>query len=310
MFPKELNQDSPTENKPPSALTSPTNHQSHTTKPDEKELETRKERPVTKESKAPLPQNGEVVNKPGEVAKKAEVKSVETSSNHVAMESFKAEQSETPKQSLPLDKELVKGKVEASKGTSLNETKQPTTALPPSIDLKSTAPKPNIEEVKVVDVAEVRTARAKESSEGKEPKAQEKSPEINAKEIEAEVKKTEEVPSVKQGMRGVIRMTNFSSKPLQNNDTEDQVDTYKDDIKLLRKEEIVVKDTPNLKSALVGESSASSAPEKKTVTFAEPLNEGGEIKVLVNTTKDLGGKDGKREILAPPTLGIIFIFFS
>lgn len=297
--PKELNQATvATDNKQPSVATSPTNHQPNSAKVDEKEQETRKERPPTKELKAPASQNIEAVNKIGEPSKRIEVKALETSSNPVALESGKMEQSEAAKPTLLPEKDVVKDKVDLSKGTLLNEMKQPVTST--SSELKATVQKPNTEEVKFVDVAEVRTAWSKEMPERREPKAQEKGPENNAKElVAAEVKKTEKLPTVKQGVRGVIRMTNLNSKPQQASETEDQVETSKDDVKLLRKD-----DTPSLKPALVGESSASSSPEKKTVTFAEPLNESGEIKVLVNTAKDLGGKDGKREIHAPPTLGI------
>lgn len=298
MVPKEGNQASAaTENKPTSVPTSPATQQSHTTKVEEKEPETKKERPQTKEFKEPASHNVDAVNKLGEAAKKMEVKLPETNSNNVTLENGKTEQSESPKQAVVTEEELVKGKVDLSKGALSNDTKQPATALPFSIEQKTTAPKPNVEEVKSVDVAEPRTSWAKESPENKGTKPQEKTPESYAKEVDAEVKKMEEQPSLKQGIRGVIRMNNLNSKPQQAAETEDHMEAQKDDIKLLKKE-----DTPSLKSALVGESSASSAPEKKTVTFAEPLNEGGEIKV-----KDLPGKDGK--IIAPSTLGLFICLF-
>ena len=292
MMPKELNQSG--ENKPSSAPTSPTNHQSHTTKLEDKELETRKERPQSKEPKVPaVSHNGEAVNKLGEVAKTVEVKPVETSSNCLLLESCKTEQRESPKQTLLLEKELVTGKVELSKEASCDEAKQQAT------ELKTTPPKPDIEGISHANATEARTAWSKEPPENKEPKGQEKSPKNNVIEIEEELKKTEELPFVKQSVRGVIRMTNLNSKPQQAADIEVET-AHRDDIKLLKKD-----DTPSLKSALVGESSVTSAPEKKTVTFAEPLNEDGEIKVLVNTGKDLTCKDGKREILVPSTLGIV-----
>ena len=296
---KELNQaTAATDNRQPCVATSPTNHQPNSAKAEEKDQESKKEKPPTKELKAPVSQNIEAVNKVGEAAKKMEVKAPETSSNPVVSESGKMEQSEAVKPTLPPEKDVVKDKVDLSKGTLLNETKQPVTGS--SSELKATVQKPTTEEVAFVDVAEVRTAWPKDTLERKEPKAQDKSPQNNTKELEAaEVKKTEKPPAVKQGMRGVIRMANPNNKPQQASEAEDQVETKKDDVKLLKKDDT----TPNLKPALVGESSASSSPEKKTVTFAEPLNEDGEIKVLLNTTKDLGAKDGKREILAPSTLG-------
>ncbi|KAJ7371188.1 hypothetical protein OS493_027298 [Desmophyllum pertusum] len=187
-----------------------------------------------------------------------ESKTLDTSSNHVPLESGKKEPSESPKQALPLEKEQSKGKRCLGKGTT----------------------------------------------EKKELKTQDKPPENNTKAVEPEVKKSDEPLPVKpQGVRGVIRMANFNTKPQQaTQENEDQEETPKDDIKLLRKEDSVAKEAPSLKSALVGEGSASAPPEKKTVTFKEPLKEGGEIKVLVNTGKDLVGKDGKRDVLAPPTL--------
>ena len=290
-----------TENKPPSAPTSPTNQQAHTAKPDEKELETKKERPPTKEVKVPGAQNGEVVNK------MAESKTSEAS-NNVQLERNIKEQNEPQKQALPLEKELSKGKVELSKGVHLNELKQPATTVPSSAEVKSVSPKSNVEEVKFADATEARNAWVKESTEKRELKTQDKTPENNIKETESDLKKPEEPPTIKpQGVRGVIRMNNLNSKPQQAAETDEQEETQKEDIKLLRKEDLVAKELPNLKSALAGEGS-SATPEKKTVTFAEPLNESGEIKLLVGTAKDLAGKDGKREVIVPPTLGMVFLF--
>lgn len=303
--PKE-NHVNTTENKPPSLPTSPTSQQPHTAKPEEKELETKKERPLAKEVKAPGAPNSDVVNK-------MESKTLDTSSNHVPLESGKKEPSESPKQALPLEKEQSKGKVELSKGVTLNEIKPTTTTtVSSSVELKSVPPKSTVEEIKFTDPVEARGAWGKESTEKKELKTQDKPPENNTKAVEPEVKKSDEPLPVKpQGVRGVIRMANFNTKPQQaTQENEDQEETPKDDIKLLRKEDSVAKEAPSLKSALVGEGSASAPPEKKTVTFKEPLKEGGEIKVLVNTGKDLVGKDGKRDVLAPPTLGIVaYIFF-
>lgn len=299
--PKE-NHINATENKPSSTPTSPTSQQPHSAKPEEKELETKKERPPTKEVKAPGAQNSDAVHK------MVESKVPEASSNHVPLETSKKEQSESQKQTLPLEKEPSKGKTEHSKGLHSNEIKQPAPTVSLSVEVKSVPPKSNVEEVKFAD-AEVRNAWAKEPTEKKELKTQDKTPENNIKEIhvEPDLKKPEEPPSVKlHGVRGVIRMTNLNNKPQQT--AEEQDETQKEDIKLLRKEDSVAKEVPNLKSALAGEGSASSTPEKKTVTFAEPLNEGGEIKVLVSTAKDLAGKDGKREVLAPPTLGMMLLF--
>lgn len=286
--PKELNQaGASTDDKLPSPLT---NHQLHTAKLEEKRLETRKEKPLTKEPKVPVPETSETGNKEGEAVKKIDVQAPETNSSRVALESSKTEKSEAVKPVMSPEKDLVRDKMEVSKGALLIESKQPVTA--PSTELKVTVQKPTTEEVKLVDVSEARTAWSKEMLERKEPKPQESS----VKEHEMETKKTEEPPPVKPGVRGLIRMTNLNNKPQQASETKDQVETHKDDVKLVRKE-----DTPSLKSALAGEG-PTSVPEKKTVTFAEPLNEGGEIKVLLNTAKDLAGKDGKREILAPPTL--------
>lgn len=299
--PKE-NHVNATENKPSSLPTSPTSQQAHAAKPEEKELETKKEKLLTKEVKAAATLNGEVVSK-------VESKSLEASSNHVSQETGKKEQNDSQKQASPLEKEQLKGKVELSKGVHLNEIKQPAPTVSSSVEVQGISLKSNVEEVKFVDVVEPRGAWAKESTERKELKTQDKSPENNAKEMEPEVKKSEEPLSVKpQGVRGVIRMTNLNSKPQQSAESEEQEEVQKEEIKLLKKEDSVTKEVPNLKSALAGEGSSTSSPEKKTVTFAEPLKEGGEIKVLVSTAKDLAGKDGKREVLAPPTLRTVLLF--
>ena len=277
------------ENKPPSVPTSPTDQQAHMVKPEEKELETKKEKPLTKEVKAPATLNSEVESLEGKI-----------------------EQNESQKQALFLEKEQSKSKVELSKGGHVNEIKPSAPTVSPSVEVKGISSESNAEEVKFADVVEPRSAWAKETTERKELKTQDKSPENNAKEMEPEVKKSEEPVSVKpQGVRGVIRMSNLNSKPQQSAEIEEQEEAQKEDIKLLRKEDSATKEVPNLKSALAGEGASTSSPEKKTVTFAEPVKEGGEIKVLVSTAKDLAGKDGKREVLAPPTLGrlLLFLFF-
>lgn len=291
MTPKE-NHVNATENKPPSVPSSPTDQQPHTAKPEEKELETKKEKPLTKEVKAPATQN-------------SEVGSLEASNNHVSPETGKKEQNESQKQALFLEKEQLKGgKVEFSKGDYVNEIKVSAPTVSSAVE-KGISSKSNAEEAKFVDVVEPRGAWAKEGSLKKELKTQDKSPENNAKEMEPEVKKSEEPLSAKpQGVRGVIRMTNLNSKPQQSAENEEQEEAQKEDIKLLRKEDSATKEVPNLKSALAGEGPSTSSPEKKTVTFAEPVKEGGgEIKVLVSTAKDLAGKDGKRDVLVPPSLG-------
>ena len=291
-----------TESKPPSTPTSPTSQQQHTAKPEEKELETKKERPQAKEVKAAGAQNSEAVNK------LVETKVPDASSNHVPLETSKKEQNESQKQALPLEKESSKGKVELSKGLHSNEIKQQAATVSSSAEVKNVPPKSNVEDVKFADAIEARNVWVKEPAERKELKTQDKTPENSIKEIIPDLKKPEEPPIVKpQGVRGVIRMTNLNNKPQQATESEEQEETQKGDIKLLRKEDSATKEVPNLKSALAGEGSASSTPEKKTVTFAEPLKEGGEIKVLVSTAKDLAGKDGKREVLAPPTLGTVLL---
>lgn len=297
--PSKENHVSTAENKPPSVPTSPTDQQSHTTKPEEKEPEAKKEKPLTKEVKAPATPN-------------SEVESLDASNNHVSPETGKKEQNESQRQALFVEKEQLKGKVELSKGGHLNEIKPSAPNVSSSGEVKGISSKSNVEEVKFTDVVEPRGAWAKEASESKELKTQDKTPENNVKEMQPEVKKSEEPLSVKpQGVRGVIRMTNLNSKPQQSADSQEQEETQKEDIKLLKKEDSVTKEVPNLKSALAGEGTSTSSPEKKTVTFAEPVKEGGEIKVLVSTAKDLAGKDGKREVLAPPTLGtvLLFLFF-
>lgn len=282
-----------TENKPPSLPTSPTNqHQSPAAKQDEKELETKKERLLAKEVKVPAAVNSEVVTK-------MESLSLETSSNHGPLETSKKEQSDSQKQAVPLEKELLKGKVDLSKGHQSNEIKQQTTVTS-SVEVESVLQKSHVEEGKFVNSSETRSAWIKEPAERKEVKTQDKTPESSTKELEQETKKSEDLNSVKsQGVRGVIRMTNLNSKPQQAVEVEDQEEIQKEDVKLSRKEDSVAKDVPNLKSALAGEGSASTSPEKKTVTFAEPLNEAGEIKLF-----HLAGRDGKRDVLAPPTLGM------
>ena len=283
------------ENKPPSVPTSPTDQHSHTAKPEEKELETKKEKPPAKEVKAPATTN-------------SEVESLEANDNHVLPETGKKEQNESQKQALFIEKEQLKGKVDLSKGGHVNEIKPSAPTVSSSVEAKGISSKSNVDEVKFADAVEPRGAWVKESPDKKELKTQDKTPENNAREVELEVKKTDEPPSVKpQGVRGVIRMTNLSSKPQQSAESEEQEETQKEDIKLLRKEDSVTKEVPNLKSALAGEGTSTSSPEKKTVTFAEPIKEGSEIKVLVSTTKDLAGKDGKREVLAPPTLGTVLL---
>ena len=285
------------ENKPPSVPTSPTDQQSHVAKPEEKELETKKEKPLAKEVKVPATPN-------------IEVQSLEASNNHVSPDTGKKDQNESQKQALFLEKEQLKGKVDLSKGVHMNEIKPSAPTVSSSVEVKGTSSKSNVEEVKLADVIEPRGAWVKEATERKELKTQDKTPENTAKGIEPEVKKSEEPLSVKpQGVRGVIRMTNFNSKPQQSAESEEQEETQKEDIKLLRKEDSVTKEVPNLKSALAGEGTSTSSPEKKTVTFAEPVKEAGEIKVPVSTAKDLVGKDGKREVLAPPTLGTVLLFF-
>ena len=295
MTPKE-NHVNAMENKPQSVPSSPTDQQPHTAKPEEKELETKKEKPLAKEVKAPATPN-------------SEMGSLEASNNHVSPETGKKEQNESQKQALFLEKEQLKGgKVEFSKGVHVNENKVSAPTVSSAVEVKGISSKSNAEEAKFVDVVEPRGAWAKEGTEKKELKTQDKSPENNAKEVEPEVKKSEEPLSAKpQGVRGVIRMTNLNSKPQQSAESEEQEEAQKEDIKLLRKEDSVTKEVPNLKSALAGEGISSSSPEKKTVKFAEPVKEGGEIKVLVSTAKDLAGKDGKRDVLAPSSLGKIFL---
>ena len=285
------------ENKPPGAPTSPIDQQSHIAKPEGKELETKKEKPLTKEVKASVTPNGEV-------------ESLEANDNHVSPETGKKEQNESQKQALSVEKEQLRGKVDLSKGGHVNEIKPLAPTMSSSVEVKGISLKSNVEEVKFADAVEPRGTWAKESPEKKELKTQDKPPENNAREVEPEVKKTDEPHSVKpQSVRGVIRMTNLSSKPQQSTESEEQEDTQKEDIKLLRKEDSVTKEVPNLKSALAGEGTSTSSPEKKTVTFAEPVKEGNEIKVLVSAAKDMAGKDGKREVLAPPTLGTVLFLF-
>lgn len=277
-MPKELDQLGTTESKPASTPASPTNQQ-----PDSAKLEDEKneERPQASEPRSlAASHNGEVPNKLEEEAekgKKLEIKSVEPNSHQAALQSSKPERRESPKQ----EKELK------------NEIDQQRTDLT-TVDVKSTPPKPVVKEGAHVDAEpESKTAWSIESVKMEEPNA-------TAKETEEDIKKTEEVSTMKPNVRGVIRMANLTStKPAQQaTETETPPHCQEDDIKQVKKEE-----TSSLKSALAGESSASSSPEKKTVKFADdPPSEAGEIKVLLNTGKDLSYKDGKREILAPPTL--------
>lgn len=280
-----------TENKPPSVLTA-SQHQSH----GEKELETEKERFLAKEVKIPVALDSES-------ATKTESWSLETSSVLGPLENAKKEQSDTQKQPLPVEKELLKGKIDLPKGRPLNEFKQHTTAS--SSDLESVPQKSNMEENKLMDSAEIKSVWIKDSNERKDVKTQDKTPDSSAKLLEQETKKTEELVAKPQGTRGVIRVSNVNNKSKQAMVSEHQEEALKEDGNLFRKEDSVPKDTPNLKSALAGEGSASTSPEKKTVTFAEPLNGGGEIKVL-----HLAGRDGKRDVVAPPTLGIVIVFVS
>lgn len=272
-----------TENKPLSVSTA--NHQQPH---GEKELELEKERLLVREVKVPGALNSENVTK-------TESWSLETSSSPSPLENAKKEQSETQKQPLPVEKELLKGKVDLPKGRPLNDFKQPTTAS--SSDVESVPLKSNMEESNLIDSAEIRSTWIKDPNEKKDVKTQDKAPDSSAKLSEQEAKKTEELAVKPQGTRGVIRVSNVNNKSQQVMDAEDQEEALKGDSKLFRKEDSIPKDAPNLKSALAGEGPASTSPEKKTVTFAEPLNGGGEFKVL-----HLAGRDGKRDVHVPSSL--------
>lgn len=292
--PKEPNQAGVApDDKPPPGPSATVNHQSNTAKVDAKEQETKKE-------KLPTRENVEAVNKGSEATKNNEVESVEASISSLASEKRKIELNGVSKPAIPSEKDQAKSKREVVKeGT----TKQPVNA--PSIGIKSTLQKSNVETVRSADGVEGRWP--KETLEREEPKTQAN----DAKEFQANDKKREDPPAtMKQGVRGVLRMKNLNNNKLSGTaGAEELSETNKDDVKLTRKAE----DTSSLKPALVGaENPPFSAPEKKTVTFAEPLNEGGEIEMFVNNSKDLAaGKDRKSDIHAPPTLGmVIFMYFS
>ena len=283
--PKELDQAGTTESKPASTPASPTNQQPHSANLEDDKIE---ERPPASEPRSlAASQNGEVPNKLEEEAekgKKLEIKSVEPNDHQAALQSGKPDRRESPKQ----EKEIVK------------EINQQRTDLP-YVDTKTSPPKPVVKEKTHVDAEpESRTAWSNESVKKEELNA-------TAKETEEDIKKTEELSAMKPNVRGVIRMANLTStKPAQQaTETETPPHCQEHDIKQVKKEE-----TSSLKSALSGESSASSSPEKKTVKFADSPSEVGEIKVLLNAGKDLSYKDGKREILAPPTLGIVPVFIT
>lgn len=291
--PKEPNQASVApDDKPPSGTSATVNHQSNTAKVDAKEQETRKEKLATRE-------NVEAGNKGSEAGKKNDVESVEASNISLASERRKIELNGASKPAISVEKDQAKNKKEVVKeGT----TKQPVKDYSPGI---KTLPKLNVETTRSADIVEGRWP--KETSERSEPKIQAN----DAKEFEANDKKREESPvTSKQAVRGVIRMKNFNNNKLSGTpEAEEQSEANKDEVKSMRKAE----ETPSLKPSLVGaEHPQFSAPEKKTVTFAEPLNEGGEIEMFVNNGKDLGaGKDRKSDIYAPSTLGIaIFMYFS
>ena len=283
-----------TDNKQPPVPSTTINHQSTTAKVDEKELETRREKLPTREHKEPVSKNVEGLNNESGVAKKCELDTVETSNSTVTSEK-KIEPNEVRKSAFPSEKNPVKDSKDLSKEAALNVTKQPGTAFANELNAS------NVEQVKLVDSPVRRTAWSKETPERGEPKPREN----EVKELEANDKKTAEPPSsMKQGVRGVIRMSNLSNnRTLQATEASaaEPGDTNKDDARLSKKPD----DSPSLKPALVGaESPPSSNPEKKTVTFAEPLNESAEVKLLFNTGKDVvAGNDGKKDILAPSTLG-------
>lgn len=282
-----------TDNKQPPVPSTTINHQSTTAKVDEKELETRREKLPTREHKEPVSKNVEGLNNESGVAKKCELDTVETSNSTVTSEK-KIEPNEVRKSAFPSEKNPVKDSKDLSKEATLNVTKQPGTAFANELNAS------NVEQVKLVDSPVRRTAWSKETPERGEPKPREN----EVKELEANDKKTAEPPSsMKQGVRGVIRMSNLSNnRTLQATEASaaEPGDTNKDDARLSKKPD----DSPSLKPALVGaESPPSSNPEKKTVTFAEPLNESAEVKLLFNTGKDVvAGNDGKKDILAPSTL--------
>lgn len=277
-----------TENKPPSVSTA-NHHQSH----GEKELETEKERLLAREVKVLGALNSENDTK-------TESWSLETSSIPGPLENAKEEQSQTQKQPLPVEKGLLKGKTDLPKGHPLNEFKQLTTTS--SSDVESVPLKSNMEERNLIDSAETRSAWIKDPTEGKDVNTQDKATDTSTKLSEHEAKKTEELVVKPQGTRGVIRVSSVNSKSQQVMKGEDKEEASKGDSKLLRKDDSISKDAPNLKSALAGESSASTSPEKKTVTFAEPLNGGGEFKVL-----HVASRDGKRDVHVPSSLVSVFM---
>ena len=290
--PKEPNQASVApDDKSPPGTSATVNHQSNTAKVDAKEQETRKERLPTRE-------NVEAGNKASEPTKKNDFESVEASNISLALERRKLELNGVSKPAISAEKDQAKNKREVVKEVT---TKQPVKDLSPGI---KTLQKSNVEAVRSADVVEGRWP--KETSERSEPKIQAN----DAKEFEANDKKREESPvTSKQAVRGVIRMKNLNNKLSGTPEAEEQSEANKDEVKSMRKAE----ETPSLKPALVGaEHPQFSAAEKKTVTFAEPLNEGGEIEMFVHNNKDLAaGKDRKSDIYAPSTLGIpIFMYFS
>ncbi|XP_067040248.1 uncharacterized protein [Acropora muricata] len=281
--PKEPNQASVApDDKSPPGTSATVNHQSNTAKVDAKEQETRKERLPTRE-------NVEAGNKASEPTKKNDFESVEASNISLASERRKLELNGVSKPAIAAEKDQAKNKREVVKEVT---TKQPVKDLSSGI---KTLQKSNVEAVRSADVVEGRWP--KETSERSEPKIQAN----DVKEFEANDKKREESPvTSKQAVRGVIRMKNLNNKLSGTPEAEEQSEANKDEVKSMRKAE----DTPSLKPALVGaEHPQFSAPEKKTVTFAEPLNEGGEIEMFVHNSKDLAaGKDRKSDIYAPSTL--------
>ena len=291
--PKEPNQASVApDDKPPPGTSATVNHQSNTAKVDAKEQETRKE-------KLPTRENVEAGNKASEPTKKNDFESVEASNISLASERRKLELNGVSKPAISAEKDQAKNKREVVKEVT---TKQPVKDLSPGI---KTLQKSNVETVRSADVVEGRWP--KETSERSEPKIQAN----DVKEFEPNDKKREESPVIsKQAVRGVIRMKNLNNNKLSGtSEAEEQSEANKVEVKSMRKGE----ETPSLKPAIVGaEHPQFSAPEKKTVTFAEPLNEGGEIEMFVNNSKDLAaGKDRKSDIYAPSTLGIaIFMYFS
>ena len=297
----------------------PTNQQSDEVKASDetKEVEAKLKETLHNDSKKPGAQNGEAVEKLG--IKKAEVCEL-----HVSSEANKKQQTDALKLGLVLEKELPKDKSELSKASPLEEVKKPVVSSD-SFGTRDGSPRAKGNEVsappKLVESA--KSAPPAQTAKPSVPKAQDPVADGNARETKPEETKLEETPPVKQGVRGVLRMANLNGltetlgkQPQGADDTEKQgniTDSKNEDVKPLRKDESPVKDPPSLKPVLLGGSTtlpgvaAAAASEKKTVKFAEPLNEAGEIKVLVNPAKNLPGTDGKREILAPPTLGKLLI---